>query len=286
MESKLIIIILLAFILSGCGIAYGKTDTKIAVSSYSENTIKLKGKYNLDISCDVGNIDVYTWNRDEIKFEITRRASGTYKKELLMEKLENFDIEIKSDNDTVFMKSVYKGGNKDFYGVIVNYTVYMPKAIDYVNYRIGEGELKLYDDMQGVLNAKLDNADIQINRFDGILNICGEEGDVKLSSGKIKGNSKVNKKVGNIIIKAEFDENGEYSICTGLGHIELLAHTRSKISFETVGELTINEFEGNVLKTSNEINHKQKQGYNSSNEDKVAKVRLKSGLGKISIKKY
>ncbi len=286
MESKLIIIILMAFMFSGCGIAYGKTDTKIEVSLYSENTIKLKGKYNLDISCDVGNIDIYTWKRDEIKIEITRRASGTYKRELLMEKLENFDIEIKTDNDTVFLKSRYKGGNKDSYGAIVDYTVYMPKAIDYMNYRVDEGKLKLYDDMQGVLNAELDNTDIQINRFDGILNICGEEGDVKISNGKIKGNSEVNKKVGNIIIKAEFDENGEYSMCTGLGHIELLAHARSKINFETVGELAINEFDENVFKTSNDTNRKQKQGYSSSNEEKVAKVKLKSELGKISIRKY
>ncbi|NLL06683.1 MAG: hypothetical protein GX270_13065 [Clostridiaceae bacterium] len=286
MESKLIIIILFAFMLSGCGTAYGKTDTKIEVSSYSENTIKLNGRYSLDISCDIGNIGIYTWKRDEIKIEITRRVKGTYKREMLMEKLENFDIELITDNDTVFLKSRYKGRKKDLYDAIVDYTIYMPKTIEHMNYKVSEGKVRIYDDIQGVLKAELDNTDIQINRFNGVLNIFGEEGDVKISNGKIKGNSEVSKKAGNIFIKAEFDQNGEYMISTGFGHIELLAEAGSKINFETVGELTINEFEQNGFITSNGINQLKMQGYNLSNEDKVPKVKLKSELGKISIRKY
>lgn len=274
MELKISIIILMVFLLSGCG-TYGKTDRKIELSSYSENIFEIKGKYNLDISCDVSNIDIYTWKREDIKFEIKKRVSGKYKEELLKEKLENFAIDIKTDKDTVFLDGRYRGSDKDSLGVIVDYTIYMPKTIEYMNYKLEKGKIKLFDDVRGVLKAELDNADIEINKFDGSLNICGKEGNVKISGGKMSGACEVKKDIGNINIKSEFDENGKYDICTGLGHIDLFAHTSSGLDFETVGELTINEFADNYYK-----------GIVVSSEEKMTKVRIRSELGKISIRKY
>jgi len=276
MNIKFIITILMVFLLSGCGIAHEKTNIKIETSSYSERTVDIKGKYNFDLSCDVANIQMYSWKKDDIKFEITKRISGTYEKEVLNEKLKNFEIDIKTDNDTVFLKSRYKG-DKDFCSMVVDYTIYIPKSIEFMNYKVNEGNIKLFDDVHGTLNAELDNSDIEINRFDGILNICGNKGDVKISSGKISGKSEVKKSVGNISIKTEFDENGVCDIYTGLGHIDLSTYTHSKVEFETVGELAINEF------AQNDCSEVIADG---RSDDKGAKVRLKSELGKISIREY
>lgn len=285
MRWKGIILFFIAFILSACGVAHGKTDKKIEGRLYSEEIIELKGKYNLDISCDIGNIAIYTWKRDDIKFEITRRISGTYKKELIDEKLEDFEIDLKTDDDTVFLKSRYKGGNKESFNVSVDYIIYMPKSIDNMNYKVGKGKIKIFDDVRGILKAELGNADLEINRFNGVLNISGDEGNVKISSGKISGNSRIIKKIGNINIKSEFDSFGEYEIYTGLGHIDLLTPGNSLIKFETVGELTKNEFLHNGRKGTI-ASSGTKQAYSLQYEEKVAKVRLKSELGKISIGKY
>ena len=272
MESKLFIVILMAFLLSGCGIAHAKTNSKIEVSSSAHHTIELKDTYNLDVSCDSGNIEVYTWKSDDIKFEITRRVSGTYKKEVLNKMLGDFEIDIKSDNNTVFLTSRYKGGQNSCIDTIVDFVIYMPKEIDSMNYMLGGGKIKLFDDTHGVLNADLNNTDIEINRFDGILNVTGNSGNVKISSGKMIGNSKVKKNSGNINIKSEFDEKGEYIFCTSRGYIDLI--TNSKVDFETVGELEINEFEDSMA--SSEVKR----------NDQMGKVRVESAMGKIVIKKY
>lgn len=285
MRYKGIIFILMALILSGCGVAYGETGKIIEGKSYSEKTIEIKGKFNFEVSCDVGNIDIYTWKRDEIKFEITKRVSGAYTKELIDKKLENFHIDIDTDDDTVFLKSRYKGEKKDSCSVVVDYTIYMPKSIDYMNCKIGTGKIKLFDDFKGVLNAELDKADIEINRFNGVLNISGDEGNVKISEGRMSGNSKVIKKIGNINIKCEFDIKGDYDISTGLGHIDLLTAADFAGDFETVGELANNEFTQNERKDAI-ASSSNKQVYNPNSDKKKAKVRLKSELGKISIGKY
>jgi len=272
----------MTFILSACGIAHGESNKIIEGSAYSEKIIDVKGKYNFDILCDAANISVYTWKKDNIKFEITRKVSGTYKKEIIDKKLEKFEIDIKTDDDTVFLKSRYTGGNRDSCNVIVEYTIYMPKSIDNISFKVGKGKIKLLDDIRGTLNAELDSTDIEINRFDGELNIGGNEGNVKISSGKISGSSKVIKKVGNISIMSEFDLNGEYDICTGLGHIDLLTAASTKVDFETVGELVKNEFAENGREdtiTKSEFEHPY-------NGEKTAKVRVKSDMGKISIGKY
>lgn len=285
MRCKGIIIFFMTFILSACGIAHGDSNKIIEGSAYSEKIIDIKGKYNFDILCDAANISIYTWKRDDIKFEITRKVSGTYKKELIDKKLEKFEIDIKTDDNTVFLKSRYTGKNRDLCNALVEYIIYMPKSIDNMNFKVDKGKIRLLDDIRGTLNAELDNTDIEINRFDGGLNIVGNEGNVKISSGKIRGSSKVNKKVGNISIKSDFDLNGEYDICTGLGHIDLLTPSGLKADFEIVGELTINEFsesggKGTIAKSG------FGQPYSLYDGEKAAKVRIKSDMGKISIKKY
>lgn len=285
MRCKGILILLLTFMLSACGTVHGETDKKIDSRSYFEKTIELKGKYNLNILCDTGNISIYTWTRNEIKFEVTKRFNGACKKDLIDKKLENIKIDINTDDNTVFLKGKNTGGNKDYCDVIVDYTIYMPKSVDYMNYKIGKGKVKLFDDFKGILNAELDNADIEINRFVGVLNVSGDEGNVKISSGKISGDSKIFKKVGNISIKSEFDLNGDYEICTGLGHIELLVPAGSKVNFETVGELAKNEFAQNGL-LENVASSRYTQVYNLQNGNEAAKVRLRSEMGKISIGKY
>jgi len=284
MKYKAIIIFFMMFTLSACGITQWKNDIEIKKSSYSEKTVDARGKYNFDISCDMANISIYTWKKDEIKFEMATKLNGKFKKELMDKKPGNFDIDIKTDDNTVLLKSIYKKGNSDNINAVAEYTIYMPKSIDNMNFKVDNGRIKLLDDFRGTLNAELDNTDIEINRFDGVLNISGDKGNVKVSGGKLSGGSKVIKKEGNISIKSEFDLNGEYDIYTSVGHIDLMIPADAKMDFETVGELVKNEFLKNVHEVTM-AGGEFKQRYGKY-DDKPAKVRIKSDLGKISIGKY
>ncbi|WP_010249146.1 DUF4097 family beta strand repeat-containing protein [Acetivibrio cellulolyticus] len=279
MRQKLIIVILMAFILCGCSIAQAEINPKIEVSSYSEQIIELKQTYNLDINCDSSDIELYTWNNSDIKFEITKRVRGAYKKEVLSKRLEDFEVEIKNENNSVFLKSRCNGGNKNALDRSVDLKIYVPKVIETMNYKVDAGNIKFFDDIQGVLKAELNNTNLEINRFDGVLNVTGNMGNVKVLSGKISGCSKIEKYNGNISIKSEFDENGEYIFNTSKGHIDIYAPSNTKLGFETVGELEINEFDdaenfGRTRSSEVKLN------------DKPVKVRVNSEMGRIAIRKY
>jgi len=61
--------------------------TKKAVSLYSEKIVEAGGPLVLDIFCDSGNIEMYTWDKDGVKFEMTKRVRGTESEEILSQKL-------------------------------------------------------------------------------------------------------------------------------------------------------------------------------------------------------
>jgi hypothetical protein len=95
----------------------------------------------------------------------------------------------------------------------------------------------------------------------------------------MSGNSKVKKNSGNISIKSEFDEYGEYTFNTGRGRIDVYAPSDSRSSFETVGELEINEFADNqCLGLLTDSGAKLK--------GQLGKVSINSGIGRIAVRKY
>ncbi len=265
MRVKLPILIMMVFLLSGCGVAQAEIGHKFEVSSYSEQIVDAKQTDYLEVSCDSSNIEVYVWNRDIIKFEITRRVRGTYKKESLLEKLEDFKIDIENENTSLCLKTNYKGNKKKSLDTSVDLKIYIPRKIDCMSYKVDKGSIRLFDDIRGVLNADLGNTDIEINRLDGVLNVTGNAGDVKVSSGKLSGSSSVCRLDGNISVKSEFDELGEYIFSTKKGCISICAPSDSKVGFDTVGKLEINEF---------------------NDMDNAVKVRINSEMGRIAVKKY
>lgn len=265
MRAKLPILIMMVFILSGCGIAQAEISHTFEVRSYSEQLMEIEQTENLDVLCDSSNIEVYVWNRDSIKFEITRRVRGAYKKEILLEKLEDFKMGIENEKNSICLKINYKGNQKKSIEASVDLKIYIPRKIECMNYKVDSGSIKLFDDIRGVLNADLDNADIEINRLDGVLNVTGNAGNVKVSSGKMSGSSSICKLDGNISIKSEFDETGEYIFSTRRGFIDVCAPSDSKVGFDTVGKLEINQFDY---------------------EENAPKVRISSEMGRIAVRKY
>ena len=120
--------------------------------------------------------------------------------------------------------------------------IYLPKSVDVLNLKLDIGNIKFHDDLKGILNADINTANMEINKFDGVVNIKGDVGNVRISNGKIEGESSIIKNIGSISVKAEFKEEGKYLFKTGTGNIDLILPDNSQIAFESIGELEINEF--------------------------------------------
>lgn len=259
------VLLLQITVFSACAVSTVELGPKKEVNSYSEKVIEVVSPLTLELSCDSSNIEVYTWEKQEVKFEVTKRVRGIHEKEILREKLNNFDIDIDKNDDKVFFKSEYKGKDKNPIDRSIDLRMYIPKSVSNLNLKLDIGNIKFYDDIKGTLNADINMANMEINRFVGVVNVKGDVGNVKISSGRIKGESSIIKNIGSISVKAEFDEKGQYVFKTGTGNIDLMLPENSKVSFESVGTLEVNELSD--------------FGY-------PTKVQVESSMGKIAIKKY
>lgn len=249
---------------SACTVSTIEPGPKNEVNSYIERMIKADKPLVLDLFCDSGNIEVYTWEKSEIKFEVTKRVRGVFKKEVLSEKLKNFNIQINKEEDKIVFNSQYEGKDKNPIDRSIDLIVYLPKGVNTLNLKVDIGNIKFHDDIKGILNADINMANMEINKFDGVVNINGDIGNVKISNGKIEGESSIIKNIGSISVKAEFKEDGKYIFKTGTGNIDLMLPEGLQIAFESIGELEVNEFGDSGYPT---------------------KAYVETSMGKIAIKK-
>lgn len=252
-------------VFSGCAASGIVLGPKKEVNSYSEEVVNAEKPLILDILCDSSNIEVYTWEKDEVKFEMTKRVRGIEEEEILNEKLNNFSVDIDKNDNNIIFKSEYRGKDKNPIDKSINLKIYIPKGATTLNMKLDIGDIKFYDDIKGVLNADINMANIEINRFVGLVNIKGDVGNVKISNGKILSKSSIVKNIGTISVKAEFEEGGNYAFKTGTGNVDLILPEGSEVSFESVGELEVNEFSDYSCPT---------------------KAKVETSMGRIAITKY
>jgi len=237
-----LIALLQTFLFSACTVSMVEPGPKNEVNSYIERVIKADKPLVLDLFCDSGNIEVYTWEKSEIKFEVTKRVRGVLKKEILSEKLKNFNIEINKEDSKIIFKSGYGAKDKNPIDRCIDLIIYLPKGVNTLNFKVDIGNIKFHDDIKGILNADISMANMEINRFVGVVNIKGDVGNVRISNGRIEGESSIIKNIGSISVKAELEEKGKYLFKTGTGNIDLMLPDNSQIAFESMGELEVNEF--------------------------------------------
>lgn len=252
-------------LLSACSTGNINLGPKREVTSYSEKTFPAEQPPELDIACDSGDIEIYSWNKKEIKFEITERVRGIQTKEILQKKLKDFDVTMKQEGNKILFKSQYKGSIKSPADRSVNLKIYLPKRVLAMKYQMDIGTLKFFDDVSCTLTAQLNMVNTSINKFDGKFNVTADMGNVRVDSGFIKQGSSIKTNMGNIIIKSGFEESGEYSFETEMGNIDLTLPAHTKAAFESIGAVEVNELQASAS---------------------AANVKLRSGMGKISIRKY
>jgi len=259
------VITVICVLLSGCSlIEETAVSPKRMVSSYYEEIVKTDKPLELDLAADSANIEVYSWDKKEVKFEITKKVRGTQTREELEKMLNGFNISCTGENGRITFKSEYKGPIRSTVDISIDLKVYIPKKITSVNCKLDIGRIRIYDDMKGSLNVAVNMANVDINKFEGKLNLNADMCDLRIGSGMLADGSLVNVNMGNILINARYEKEGRYNFHTGMGNIDITAPAEQKISFESIGCVDINQFESGSF---------------------PVKIELRSGMGKIAIKK-
>ncbi|MCX7842950.1 MAG: hypothetical protein N2489_07740 [Clostridia bacterium] len=261
---KLIIMSFL-IILPACSNNDLETGPKREVVLYSEKTLSVDGEKEVVFDVDYGNMEIYCWDKKELKFEIAKRLRGMYKKERLEEMLKDFSVEIKQCGDTGFFKSRYKGNIKKPADKSLDVKATIPRNTRLIKCSIGNGSIKVLDDINCDMEIDAREANVEINTIRGMLISKSETGWVKISGGRLKPGTAVNTKKGSMYIKTELEKKGQYSFEAGVGNVELSLPEGTDIEIVSQGSVGINEF-NTVLSP--------------------LKLSVKSELGKVNIKKY
>jgi hypothetical protein len=158
------------------------TDRKVASYQVSEKT-------SVEVSNKYGKINVITWDKDSVRFEVdVRFSAGNMDK---LQKLKNnIKVEFAASKYYVIGKTTFNDiGSKigDFVEtfipsnqVSINYMVYVPKQI---NLKIDNkfGDIYL-DDFNGSLDLKLSNGDLKANKISGTPLISVSSGNGTINS--------------------------------------------------------------------------------------------------------
>lgn len=158
------------------------TDRKVASYQVSEKT-------SVEVSNKYGKINVITWDKDSVRFEVDIRFNAGN-----MEKLEkiknNVKVEFVASKYYVIGKTTFNDiGSKigdlvEAYipsnQVSINYMVYVPQRI---NLKIDNkfGDIYL-DDFNGSLDLNLSNGDLKANKIAGTPMISINSGDATINS--------------------------------------------------------------------------------------------------------
>ena len=264
-ECMLLAAIFLA-IICGCGDKAANAThehEREAFLWYTERIAALESM-NFEIGCKSCTIEIYSSGSSEIVFEIKKKAKGAYTAEKLENELEYFDILLKSGGGGITFKTYYRGRLKEHIEFGVDLRVYVPKNTRSLSCKLNEGVIIIHDALECDFKAEAKKATIEMNRFEGKMNIKSDLCNLRVSDGKLKTGSVVEAGKGNIFVKSEYGIEGDYFIKTGIGNIDLLVPPKMKAYIESVGT-----FETNELGTG----------------DFPLKLRLETGMGRISVKK-
>jgi hypothetical protein len=184
--------------------------------------------------------------------------------DILKKGLDDFRIEFKQENNDFYFISSYNGPIKNQIDRAVDLSITVPKDIKSISCQLDVGKIKIHDDIKCELKLKINMANIDINRFDGIISLEADMSDLRISGGRLKDGSNVKINMGNIQVKAELEE-GCYDFDTNMGNIDLSFPAKSDINLETIGTVEQNEF---------------------ISSSSLVSLRVRSGMGRIEIKKY
>lgn len=242
---RIIIYILIFLIIITCGCADKKTVIpKHGTSIYNDSSINLsRDTKTLDINIDSGNLQVFCWDKKNIKVETKHTVRDNKTNEELEELLKKYTLVSKEKENTLFFTDAYDGTIKDPQDIYSDIKLTIPKKIKILKISQKYGSIIIRDKFEGDIEANLDYVNSEIKSLKGQLLYKCEDGNLRVSSSSLLGNSSVNINSGNIYVKAQCQKKSNYSFKTKNGNIELLFPTNSNIKLNNTGIVKKNAFQ-------------------------------------------
>lgn len=254
-------LVLLALILTSCG---NTSLPRLEVTSYMEKTVNTDIPLDMDVECDNGITEVYSWNRNQVMLEVTKVINGNEARSVLIKRLDGFNIAIDREAEKLNLKFRLKNaGNRT--EDHVNLKLFIPKKTSSFSLKQKNGSITFVDDFDGDITINAEKLNLNINRLDGKLTCLLEKGDLSIASGELKTDSTALISKGNIRIKAAFESSGTYNFKTDYGMLELCVPQSTNAVFDTFGLLEAVDFDAGT---------------------DPSRFRLESKVGKISILKF
>ncbi len=238
----ILLIMLISF--TGCK-SENEAIPKHGASMYDDSSVALsRGTKTLDITIDSGNIQIYCWDKKNIKLETKHNIRDNKTDEDLEELLKNYSIMSKEEDSTLFFTVDYNGTIKKPQDIYTDIKLTIPKQIKNLKISQQYGNIIIRDKFEGNIEAELDSVNSDIKSLKGQLLYECDNGNLRLNSAKLLSHSYANINSGNIYVKAKCQEKSNYSFKTKKGNIDLYFPVDSNIKLNSTGTVNNNQFDG------------------------------------------
>lgn len=260
-----LLLIILILSISGCGSGAAAVH-KAQASQYKNFSADIaKNIKSMDINIDSGNLQVFCWDKQEIKFEVKHTLRDTKTADELEKLLKKYSIHTETKANTFIFSVTYNGKIKNPDDFFSDVKLTIPRRIKDIVLIQDNGNFTLEDRFSGNITSEMDSVNSEIKDMEGKLILKCREGNLRFDSGKLLNGSDVNINSGNIYVKAECRNLSEYSFQTQKGNVDLSFPVSSGILLDAFGTVLNNQFSG---------------------VDGDIKVKVRTKIGKISVNGY
>src|SRR5665647_819731 len=240
-KTKAILLLMFFVMLTGCSGAKYKESyyplqevNKIKIK-YDVKMFVVQENSSLDVSNNLGNIEVYGWRDSKIKIEInnSQDVNNNNSSDSAYECFIN-------DNKVVF-KSKYQNEDGSLQNRI-DLKIYIPRHMANLELNMKKCNLTIYDRIDTKINANLENGDVIIRSFEGEINANIKKGNITFESVYLKDKNNVFIEKGNISFKGSIDSNNISVFDTQFGNIKFGVHSSETAPlFECDGDVESND---------------------------------------------
>ena len=228
---------------TGCEIKSEYIGLKKENISFDEIIFNVEQPPEIEIYGDTSNIEIYNWDEKTVKFEIFKKIKRTYSSEKkLNADYEKFKIHTKQEGNKISFEYKYEGEEINTLDQCMDLKIYLPQKVKLLKLSLDLGKIKIHDDLSCDVLADLNMANMEVKKFEGMINFEGDMSNITISNGFIYTGSKVIVNMGNIDLKFDYQKGGEYQFNTKMGNIDLTIPKSSEINLESTGYMQKNEF--------------------------------------------
>jgi len=253
LNAILILLLLISNTLSATDLEEGKTKS-----------FKVTSGGSLNVELQVGNINIQTWDKEEVQVKVEGLSEAAFK---------NLDTELKGNELTVRYEN-----NEDETEDEVTFTFTVPLKFN-LDLKTMGGNISLKNNINGNVLIDTYGGEINAKNINGAANIETKGGDITLV--EINGNCNVNSYGGDISISLINDKNAKVS--TNGGDINI-KKTSGGVSVKTYGgDITVGELGGDseLITYGGEVSVEKAKG-NIVMNTYGGNLELKSVTGKVT----